>query len=68
MRIADQVADSSGYIISSIINLVCPQCGGRMSVFECQGRCRRIWRAEWQWANQSVGGSSHCPHARPAKS
>jgi len=37
-------------IISSIINLVCPQCGGSMMEFECQGRCRRDWLAEWEWA------------------
>ncbi len=37
-------------IISSIINLVCPQCGGSMMVYECQGRCRRDWLPEWQWA------------------
>lgn len=38
-------------IISSIINLVCPQCGGRMSEFQCEGKCRRNWIAEWEWAN-----------------
>jgi len=38
-------------IISSIINLVCPQCGGRMLEFQCDGRCRRNWFAEWEWAN-----------------
>ena len=37
-------------IISSIINLVCPQCGGRMSEFQCEGRCRRNSLAEWEWA------------------
>jgi hypothetical protein len=41
-----------GHIISSILNLVCPQCGGRMSEFQCEGRCRRSWLAEWEWANQ----------------
>jgi len=39
-------------ILSSIINLVCPQCGGRMSEYQCEGRCRRNWLAEWEWANQ----------------
>ncbi len=43
-----------GHIISSILNLVCPQCGGRMSEFQCEGRCRRSWLAEWQWANQAI--------------
>ncbi len=37
-------------IISSIINLVCPQCGGSMMEFQCGGRCRRDWLPEWQWA------------------
>jgi hypothetical protein len=41
-------------IISSIINLVCPQCGGKMSQFQCEGRCRRNWLAEWEWANQTT--------------
>jgi hypothetical protein len=44
--------ESNAYVISSIINLVCPQCGGRMSEFQCDGRCRRNWIAEWEWANQ----------------
>ena len=43
--------ESNAYIISSIINLVCPQCGGRMSEFQCGGRCRRNWLDEWEWAN-----------------
>jgi hypothetical protein len=37
-------------IISSIINLVCPQCGGSMMEFSCQGKCRRDWFLEWEWA------------------
>ena len=45
--------ESNAHVISSIINLVCPQCGGRMSEFQCEGRCRRNWLAEWEWANQS---------------
>jgi len=39
-------------IISSILNLVCPQCGGRMSEFQCEGRCGRNWLQEWEWAHQ----------------
>jgi hypothetical protein len=39
--------ESNTSIISSIVNLVCPQCGGRMSEFQCEGRCRRNWLAEW---------------------
>ena len=37
-------------IISSIINLVCPQCGGSMVDFDCGGRCERSWLSEWEWA------------------
>jgi hypothetical protein len=44
----------NGHIISSIINLVCPQCGGRMSEFQCEGKCRRNWLAEWQSVNQAT--------------
>jgi len=39
-------------IISSIMNSICPQCGGRMWEFQCEGRCRRNWLAEWEWANR----------------
>ena len=46
--------ESNAQIISSIINLVCPQCGGRMSEFQCDGRCGRNWLAEWEWANYSA--------------
>jgi hypothetical protein len=38
-------------IISSIINLVCPLCGGSMMEFQCNGRCRRNWLPEWEWAH-----------------
>lgn len=38
-------------IISSIINWVCPNCGGQMIEFQCCGRCRRNWLPEWEWAN-----------------
>ena len=41
-------------IISSIINLVCPQCGGSMMEFQCCGRCRRNWLSEWEWANRDM--------------
>jgi hypothetical protein len=55
MRTADTLAGAlNGHIISSIINLVCPQCGGRMSEFQCEGRCRRNWLAEWEYANQAT--------------
>src|SRR5208283_1435251 len=39
-------------ILSSILNLVCPQCGGRMSEYQCEGRCGRNWLPEWEWANR----------------
>jgi hypothetical protein len=39
-------------ILSSILNWVCPECGGRMGglqkEFECQGQCRRDWRCVWE--------------------
>ncbi len=43
--------ESSASIISSIVNLVCPQCGGSMMEFQCNGRCRRNWLPEWEWAH-----------------
>jgi hypothetical protein len=46
--------ESSASLISSIINLVCPQCGGCMMEFQCCGRCRRNWLPEWEWANISI--------------
>jgi len=57
MRALDTLpGESNTSIISSIINLVCPQCGGRMSDFQCEGRCCRNWLAEWEWANQATRG------------
>jgi len=49
--------ENNASIISSIINLVCPQCGGSMMEFQCGGRCRRDWLAEWEWANHTLRGS-----------
>jgi hypothetical protein len=47
MRITDTLPDEmNGHVISFIVNLVCPQCGGRMSEFQCEGACRRNWLAE----------------------
>jgi hypothetical protein len=46
--------ESNATIISSIINLVCPQCGGGMLEFQCYGRCGRNWIAEWEWANFAI--------------
>ena len=58
MNITDTLpGESHGHIISSIINSVCPQCGGRMSEFQCEGRCCRNWLAEWEWANYATRSS-----------
>jgi hypothetical protein len=55
MRIIDTLpGETDSSIISSIINLVCPQCGGSMMEFQCCGRCRRNWLAEWEWANNVI--------------
>jgi hypothetical protein len=43
--------ERSASIISSIINLVCPQCGGSMMEFQCNGRCARNWLPEWEWGD-----------------
>jgi len=71
MMTADTLpGESNTRIISSIINLVCPQCGGRMSEFQCEGRCRRNWLAEWECANQATRSSKsrlpgHTGRSRP---
>ena len=41
-------------IISSIINLICPLCGGGMMEFQCHGRCGRNWLIEWEWSNRTT--------------
>ena len=46
-------SESNEHVISSIINLICPQCGGRMSEFQCDGRCGKNWLAEWEWAHEA---------------
>ena len=67
MRTADMLpGESNAQIISSIINLVCPQCGGRMSEFQCEGRCRRNWLAEWEWANLLATRNSKSRHPKHA--
>ena len=51
MRIIETMpGEPNASVISSIINLVCPQCGGGMTDFECAGRCGRNWLPEWEWA------------------
>lgn len=43
---------ASEEVISSILNMVCPECGGPMGgqaeEFKCQGRCRNDWRLVWE--------------------
>ena len=54
MKVIDMLPrESNSSMISSIINLVCPQCGGSMMEYQCRGRCRRNWLAEWEWANHA---------------
>jgi len=50
--------ESNANVISSIINLVCPQCGGRMLEYQCEGRCHRNWFMEWEWATNLSTRSS----------
>jgi hypothetical protein len=42
---------TSADLISSIVNWVCPECGGRMggpgNEFQCHGRCKINWRSLW---------------------
>jgi hypothetical protein len=62
---------SNTSIISSIINLVCPHCGGRMFEFQCDGTCGRNWVAEWKWANHAIINSRSRPErysGRPKRS
>ncbi len=38
--------------VSSILNLICPRCGGPLGglskEFNCQGLCRKDWRPDWE--------------------
>jgi hypothetical protein len=61
-------SESNASIISSIINSVCPQCGGRMWEFQCDGRCRRNWLAEWEWANYATRSSKSWLASHAARS
>jgi hypothetical protein len=59
MRIVELMpGEANAGMISSIINLICPQCGGAMAEFQCGGKCRRNWLAEWEWANQRTANSA----------
>ena len=65
MRTFDTMpGEANASLISSIINLVCPQCGGSMMEFECQGKCRRDWLPEWQWAVHTTTRSHTGGHRR----
>jgi tRNA(Ile2) C34 agmatinyltransferase TiaS len=39
-------------VVSSILNWICPECGGRMGgqgkEFKCQGICLTDWRQVWE--------------------
>lgn len=57
MRIIETMpGEPNASTISSIINLVCPQCGGNMMDFQCGGRCGRNWLPEWEWAINATMG------------
>jgi hypothetical protein len=51
-------------IVSSILNWVCPECGGRMgghgNEFKCQGKCRIDWRQPWEQV-LAAGRSTRVP-------
>ena len=56
MRIIDTIpGHTQASLMSAIINLTCPQCGGRMMDYQCDGRCGRNWLPEWEWAIQLMG-------------
>ena len=50
-----KTSNAPSALLSAIINLVCPQCGGAMLDFRCLGECSRDWRLEWALA----AGISH---------
>jgi hypothetical protein len=39
-------------LLSAIMNLVCPECGGpmggRSEEFQCRGQCQSDWHPEWE--------------------
>ena len=47
------------YDVSSILNLICPRCGGPLGApskeFKCQGVCRKDWRPDWESSGLSRG-------------
>jgi tRNA(Ile2) C34 agmatinyltransferase TiaS len=42
----------TGEVESSILNWICPECGGRLGgrgkEFKCQGECQTDWRELWE--------------------
>jgi tRNA(Ile2) C34 agmatinyltransferase TiaS len=42
----------TGEVVSSILNWICPECGGRLGgrgkEFKCQGECQTDWRELWE--------------------
>ena len=52
MQLTSTALRTNKNIISDILNLVCPECGGRMGgqrmEFKCQGQCERDWRQFWE--------------------
>jgi hypothetical protein len=59
MRFIDMMpGEANASMISSIINLVCPQCGGSMVEYQCYGKCGRNWLVEWEWANSVTRASA----------
>jgi len=56
-------------LLSAIINLVCPECGGpmggRSKEFKCRGLCEKDWRPEWECLR--VREVCTAAHKRPAQ-
>jgi hypothetical protein len=52
-------------LISAIVNLVCPECGGGMMEFRCLGRCSRDWRPEWEWTMHAIRRTDSRNHRKP---
>jgi radical SAM protein with 4Fe4S-binding SPASM domain len=62
MRTTETAAgELNASMISAILNLVCPQCGGCMMEFRCQGKCRKDWRSEW---DSAVDAQQRTPRSR----
>lgn len=47
--------EASASFLSSIINLICPLCGGSMMGFRCWGTCGQDWRSDWEAAIRPGG-------------